>query len=387
MAEDSSVCKVTGLSSSMKRFLGLSIKETHNFTVSSTIYQYVRDFKKDHNLEPQTIVLYLHKLNRFLDWIDVHHRETFPKFAETAWTKIVKNMVKKWKGSAAKNSRIVSKAKHARVPPFSAVMKLERDMMKLLLKDVNEKTSRRSYRDLQVMNFLVMAIRLNIRAGPLLNITWTDIEKIKKEGFVRSSKHKTGYKYDLTISVQDDQLPCLDRIRQKFTEVYRFESQFVLSSTADDEEHSMCRYIKNFLISEFGEEFCYYYDYNSTSLRKSFENYINSNKRNLSSSGLAAHFEQSGHTEATAQSNYIAPQPSMAVLDFYRTLLDNCGSEPSFPPSVSVSETQSICGSLSSVPSSSTPKRKAPLGTASIQNDVRTFLRTIVKLLHVFLTF
>ena len=48
--------------------------------------------------------------------------------------------------------------------------------------DINDdlQTESKSYKNLQVCNFLVLIIRLNFRAGPTLALTWNDIAEFAK---------------------------------------------------------------------------------------------------------------------------------------------------------------------------------------------------------------
>ena len=47
------------------------------------------------------------------------------------------------------------------------------------------------YKELSAVNFL-MSFRLKFRAGPLLQLTWKDVDSIKKTGELQTDRHKTG---------------------------------------------------------------------------------------------------------------------------------------------------------------------------------------------------
>ena len=197
-----------------------------------------------------------------------------------------------------------------------------------------------------------MNIRLNIRAGPILALTWDDMTKIREDGYILSSEHKTGSYYDITITVDEDQLKWLERLKEQYFTEFNTISSAVMPSSANDTEHSMARNIQQFVFKEYDQTGKY--DYNSNAIRKSWDTYVNRNAGRMSSAALASHYQQSGHTKETATKEYVRPQEALTILQFYRNELD--ASSSSHIGDCDVIEV--LSSDTESLPKSTTPRAK-----------------------------
>ena len=75
--------------------------------------------------------------------------------------------------------------------------------------DAQEKTL--SVDELKVFNFVTISSTMNGRVGPLMDITWEDVKKIKQDGKITSYKHETAHFYDHEIKIRPELfLGCID---------------------------------------------------------------------------------------------------------------------------------------------------------------------------------
>ena len=83
---------------------------------------------------------------------------------------------------------------------------LHKLVVEKLREDLESKTL--SYKDLMVLNMFLLTVRINCHSEPLLSLSWSDVEKIKEQGFIETDKHKTGYAYDISLTIHDEELVC-----------------------------------------------------------------------------------------------------------------------------------------------------------------------------------
>ena len=199
-----------------------------------------------------------------------------------------------------------------------------------------------------------MSFRLCCRAGPILNLTWSDVHTIKKTGYLETDHHKTGRLYDVTIKIEQDQFRWLNRLKNRFVREFRTEPKYVFSSS-NKVEHSMAKNLKTVLSQLFNKD--HSKDFHATAVRKIRDTHFHKNRKKMNDSVFNAHLHQTGHTAGTALQSYVVPGKQSEVLKVYLSEMSKLqeGAENGIEM---VLET----GASTSTPKmDSTPKSKQPV--------------------------
>ena len=235
-------------------------------------------------------------------------------------------------------------------------------IVKLLNADVTEKSM--TYKDLQCFNFYMLAVRLNARAGVILNLTWNDLNKLKRRGKLEIDSHKTGHLYDAVVKIKADQWPWIERLREQFFSEHKFHATRIFSSSQNRVEHSMARRIKEVFTTHFSQSFLKS-DFNSNSLRKMWDTHFAEHSNSIPSEARTFHKSQSGHRPETANKYYVVP--NTGGVDYYDKELSRSGNNTSTSLSVDVIDrderplkSPAICREVSSRTEMRTPGSAAP---------------------------
>ena len=91
--------------------------------------------------------------------------------------------------SKSRNER--AKERFDRVPSLSQVIKRRQQVIDILTKDVAEKSLPLNH--IKALNFFLLQVRLNVRSGPLLNLTWEVFDSHLRLGYTyETNDQKTG---------------------------------------------------------------------------------------------------------------------------------------------------------------------------------------------------
>ena len=101
--------------------------------------------------------------------------------------------------------------------------------------------------ELKVFNFVSLSCNMNGRVVPLLDLTWDQVERIKKHGNITEHKHKTGHYYDQEIKIHQEQFPWLKRLRKEFKKKHGYRSELVFGFLLDTKDHSLAATIRKVL--------------------------------------------------------------------------------------------------------------------------------------------
>ena len=102
-----------------------------------------------------------------------------------------------------------------------------------------------SYKVQQTLNFFLLQCRLNVRAGPILTLTWEDFRWIEENNApLQTDKHKTGSYYTVHIQIENDQREFLKQQKEAFVREVGEEPKFIFASHKNKEERSICRYLR-----------------------------------------------------------------------------------------------------------------------------------------------
>ena len=231
LADDGDTVSVNTMSSTLKKFLGDVIVKTKEFSETVELANCIRDFMEAHSLKKITMNNYMGKLKKFFTFLELHSGDRFPHFKFHPWDKILDEVRVRYHVGASRERRLKTKELHEKVPSLMQVQEMNIRVQEFLNKDLSERIL--NYRELCTLNFLILSFRLNCRAGPLLNLTWEDIETIKKVGSLDTDKHKTGRYYDVTIQIQPDQLKWLKRLKARFVKEFKVAPTLVFASSAN----------------------------------------------------------------------------------------------------------------------------------------------------------
>ena len=356
LVEDAGCFNVIRYSNSVKIFLASCLKATDNFKKSTELAMFVRRHAQEKGLAKASVIHYLSTLSSFLDFLDVHCRKEFPYITDVPWEKVIKEVRLPFQKSSHKEKRKMQKEKFLKVPSLQEVQMLHKLVVEKLREDIKSQTL--SYKDLMVFNMFLLTVRINCRSGPLLSLSWSDVEKIKEQGFIETDKHKTEYAYEITLTIQNEQFCWLERLKSQHFLEFGVNSEMVFPSSSNGVEHSYARFLRQVLRSHF-PQVSSDKDFHSNSLRKMWATHMNKHRDQLPDSLRRMHLKQTGHTESTSQSNCIVPDEGNPIVQVYHTYLTSDREEPefeSFARSPHASKTPETPAKMNTAESSVTPQ-------------------------------
>ena len=110
-------------------------------------------------------------------YLQLHSRDRYPDFKTHPRKKILDEVRVRYRVGSQKRRK--AKELFEKVPSLQEVQKLNFQVEDFLNKDLEEQVL--YFKELSLFNFLILSFRLNYRAGPLLNLTWRGVAKIKKQ--------------------------------------------------------------------------------------------------------------------------------------------------------------------------------------------------------------
>ena len=333
LADDGDCVTVQRFSSSLQKFLCLVKHETNDFKETTKLAPFVREYKKSRGLSKASTIIYLSALKKFFTFLELHCQPEFEYINRIPWIKVLEETRVPYQKGSRSERRKMMKEKFLKVPTLKENSILYEKVVAELEKDL--KTQDLKYKALLVFNFFILSLRVNCRSGPLLDLTWEDVGEIKRVGHIETSRHKTGHIFDVSITIQDDQLHWLSRMRKQYTKEFQVASEKVFPSSTNLKEHSVARFMREVFLKFFGDEIpnVLEKDFHSNSLRKMWDTYIHKNRDKIPSDLREMHLRQTGHSEYTSQNNYIVPglNPSLQlyqdVLKDHSSLCENDANE------------------------------------------------------------
>ena len=308
----------------------------------------MRKFQEDTGIQKTTMQNYLSKLKKFFFYIELHASYRFSNYKKHPWDKILDGVRARIQQGAQKHKKRRIRELQKKVPTLDQVQNVNAMVVEFLQKDLEQKFL--EYKELAALNFLVLSFRLNCRSGPILNLNWYHVHCIKKNGYLETDHHKTGSHYDVTLKIEDDQHLWLKRMRKQFIKEFRISPTLVFPTSCNTVDHSMARTIRVVLGNLFhGPDV--QKDFHATAVRKMWDTHFYRNKDSLGDK-FTAHFEQTGHSEATALRSYVVPGDRMETLQIYLEQLSALDEAPTKTSSTTASRTAS--NTLSKTPSETT---------------------------------
>ena len=336
--EDGGTSGKWNVSSTQLTFLCRAIEATYNFEEPTNLAVFVREYVQERSLTKSTMVNYLVLFEKMVDYIRAYKRSLLPVIMENDWSRIIKDVRKKYQKGSLKEKRKTKRDLFEKVPEMEVVAVVVNRIEEICKADLREK--KLTLEELKVFNFVSLSCNMNGRVGPLLDLTWEEVKRIKKHGKKTSDNHKTGHYYDQEIKIHQEQFPWLKRLREEFKKKHGYRAKLVFGTSLDTKDHSLAATIRKVLGNYFDEEILEK-DYHGTPIRKMWDTYMHYNADQIPAEARAFHAIQSSHRPDTAEKNYIMPKTS--GIDFYHdTLKSNTASSISSTPSIKSGPAKSI---------------------------------------------
>ena len=251
--------------------------------------------------EPSTTNWYMSQLKVFLDYCHTYEKRQMKKeFCLPSMQKALRDARRKFAPNLARCSKENKKDKFSRVPSLQQVTKRQQQVIEVLERDLEEKNLTTT--TLKALNFFLLQCRLNVRPGPILNVTWECFDSHLKAGHVyETSDHKTGKFYDVAVRIEADQIAFLDELRERMKSEYPTMPSLMFANTKSQQETKMS-YLISDTFTELFQDDPNLVRYNANSIRKFWEMYMAGLE--LSQNHKDAHLAQTAHSETTARKHY-----------------------------------------------------------------------------------
>ena len=298
--------------STQKAFLCKAIQATAGFTDTLAFAVFVREYFEEKHLTRITVVNYICSLEKLIKYAKAYKPSQFPGLAEVDWLVISRDVKARYQKGSLKEKRRTRQKLFEKVPDMNHLATVYSKMTELCNEDVSKKFL--SLDELKCFNFIILCSNLNGRPGPINDLTWSLVKKIKKEGQFDCDNHKTGHYYDIKLKIHKDQFPWLKRLKEEFKKKHGYVGDRVFGTQKDKKDHSLANIIRKVMAQHFDNEILEK-NFNGNSIRKTWETYMFYNKHKLSQEELAFHETQSAHRKQTAEAHYV--KHSSEVSDFY----------------------------------------------------------------------
>ena len=188
----------------------------------------------------------------------------------------------------------------------------------------DDQAERLTFKEMRAFTFFALQSVLNIRPGPILNITITDYECLKK-GIRLTTKHKTGYMNAVAIEVPKELIKHLNKMLAMYQEQYKKNPKYLFCSPSGKPLTTIPRDIDEVFTAHFDKNTLQNFRFGATNVRKSWDTEFEKNPE-FKNKYSKAHEQQSGHSEITRK-KYYAKRPdkdSMSgLLSYYHDRLSS----------------------------------------------------------------
>ena len=157
--------------------------ETHGFTKPKLLMNVVNEMKKRRSISPQTIPNYINMLKKFVK--HCFNNENV-KFYLNSIMLAIDDVRTAYNKPVINNAREKRQEMFKKVPNHSLVALRKSQILEML----NEKIKNEQYTYLEdkTLNFFLLQLRLNIRQGPILSLTWSAVDQMIEQ---RKAKTQT----------------------------------------------------------------------------------------------------------------------------------------------------------------------------------------------------
>ena len=209
------------------------IHGTNEFDATTNLSNWVRRFQEETGIQNNNAEVF-GQTESFLHTLNFTRPLDFPT------TRIIHG--RRWRRTGSPEAEKEEKKLPKKVPTFDEVQRVNAMVVEFLQRDLGQKVLQ--YRELSALNFLIPSFRLNGRSGPILNLTWDDVQTIQQTGALKTDQHRTGSYYDVTLKKKENQHVLLKRMRGQFIKEFQTSPTLVFPTSNNTVDHSMSRAIR-----------------------------------------------------------------------------------------------------------------------------------------------
>ena len=253
--------------------------------------------------EPSTTNWYMSQFRVCLEYFHAYEKRQMKKeFCLSTIQKALRDARRSFAPNLARCSKESQKDKFSRVTSLYQVTKRQQQVIEVLERDLEEKNLTTT--TLKALNFFLLQCRLNVKPGPILNVTWECFDSHLKAGHVyETSDHKTGKFFDVAVRIEADQITFLDEMREKMKSAYPTMPSFMFANTKSQQETKMSYLIRD-TFTELFQNDPNLVRYKANSIRNFWEMHMA--RLELSQNHKDAHLAQTAHSETTARKHYLS---------------------------------------------------------------------------------
>ena len=363
--DDGDTSGTWNVSSTQFAILCRAIEATLYFEEPTNFPVYVRQYMTKREITRSTMVNYLLMFQKLVEFIRAYKRSSIPTIMDNDWHKIIKDVRRKNQKGSLKEKKM-KRDLFSKVPDMEGVALVVNKIEELCNEDLEE--NKLTLEDQKVFNFVFLSSNMKGRVGPLADLTWDDVKRMKKHGKLTSDNHKTGHYYDQEIKIHSEQFPWLKRLRDESRNNDGYRPRLVLEQLWKPKTIHSHRQFAKFFDEEILEK-----DYNGTSIRKMWDAYVHYNSDSIPTEARAFHTMQSSHRKETAEKHYIVP--STSGIDFYHNTLKNVGtssSSKSITTKSSATKSPATKSSATKSPAAKSSATKSPATKSSATKSSAT---------------
>ena len=238
--------------STQKAFLCKVIEATAGFSDTLALAVFVRNYFEEKYLTRITVVNYICTLEKLIKYAKAYKPSQFPGLAQVDWLVISKDVKARYQKGSLKERRRTRQKLFQKVPNLNHLAAVYSKITDLCNEDVSKKFL--NLDELKCFNCIILCSNLNGRPGPINDLTWSLVRKIRKEGQFDCDNHKTGHYYDIKLKIHKDQYPWLKRLKEDFKKKHGYVGDRVFGTQKDKKDHSLANIIRNVMAKHFDDE-------------------------------------------------------------------------------------------------------------------------------------
>ena len=137
--EDGGTSGKWNVSSTQLIFLCRAIEATHNFEEPTNLAVFAREYVQERSLTKSTMVNYLVLFEKMVDYIRAYKRSILPIIMENDWSRIIKDVRKKYQKGSLKDKRKTKRYLFEKVPEIEGVAVVVNRIQGICDADLSEK--------------------------------------------------------------------------------------------------------------------------------------------------------------------------------------------------------------------------------------------------------
>lgn len=280
-----------------------------------------RSLKEETGLASSTLYVYSFYIAKFLSFVNLHCRKTI-KVDMIQWKTALTDMRTYLSKEGASYQSKKTAERFERVPDSAAIKELVKLTTAKLADNLKDKSLK--YKEIVSLTFFLTQAHLNIRPGPITRWTAESLSALTSGDITRSNDHKTGYKYQIAMMIDDDLKPFVVEVMDTYRRTYKKEPRLVFSSRSNKVITTLAAWQDKIFPRLFPDtESASRFSFAPNPVRKWWDT-LWENSGRMTGELAAAHESQSGHSAETRKKKYVKPPPTAVfrkLLDTYKAIL------------------------------------------------------------------